>query len=88
MKLNEAQETVKTKIMMNPLNRMKVRDAAEMLYREKIKNKIERNGEPLLSTLRGFIWEEGKELSTEDLVTLQVAMYLEELKLVQELELA
>lgn len=88
MKFNEAQESVKTRIMMNPLNRMKVRDAAEMLYREKIKNKIEHNGEPLLSILRGLIWEEGKELSMEDLVTLQVAMYLEELKLVQELELA
>lgn len=88
MKLNEAQETVKIKIMMNPLNRMKVRDAAKMLYRNKIKNGIEHNGEPLLGTLRGLIWEEGKELSMEDLVALQVAMYLEELKIVQELELA
>ena len=88
MKLNEAQETIKTKIMMNPLNRRIVRDAAEMLYHNKIKKRIEHNGEPLLSVLRGLIWEEGKELNIEDRVHLQLEMYLEELKRIRELELA
>lgn len=85
MKLNEAQETVKFKIMINPINRMRIRDAAETLYNEKIKHSIEHNGEPLLSTIRGLIFKEGENLSLEDKINLQVTMYLNELREVQEL---
>ena len=76
MKLNERQETVKYKIMMNPLNRMLIYNEAEELYTTKIKEQLEHNGEPLLGVIKKLIMETGKELSVEEYVNLQVVMYM------------
>lgn len=78
LNLNEAQEIVRLKIMMNPLNRNKIREACNVLMTTKIEKHLEHDGQPLLGTISGLIRKEGG-LTMEERVQLEVAMYMEAL---------
>ncbi len=84
MIMNEAQETIRYKILLNPINRKMIRDAAEELTETKINKRLEHNGEPLLGTIWRLIGN-NTNLTLEEKVSLQIKMYWDALDEYKEL---
>lgn len=88
--LNEKQETVRFNIMINPLNRMAIMDAAKIVN-NKIKSVsdilgIKNDGQPLMGIIWGLINNESEALSVKEKAYLQVRMYFDALHDVEKLE--
>lgn len=84
MIMNEAQETIRYKILLNPINRKAIYEAAKELTETKIKKGLDHNGEPLLGTIRKLIGYD-TDLTMNEIVNLQIKMYMDALKEYKEL---